>query len=452
MSEIRTVGRFRILGLKSSDQAKVQRGYIGLGLIRHILFVIAGYLFLGQRQNNFINYGNGSFNYSICSLLPFETYIHLGLFSLACFSFFKGSNTLSFSMCKVGTSYLFIHSILQLAISLYYSNHFFNTQWTDYYHKSLNKMKNNSFIVIHFYDNNPILFVPIIINSILSVASIISFLTLDKTRKIIIFTQREKEQEKTNKEDGKCKTNNKDDDEELKNESIELDDENNSDQVCLLSEIEIENRKNNSNGNTSKTSKMSDLEYTNRYGFFKQNTKIAIDSPQRMFLNILYILIMCEWVWYALYCILCMLDHLQLISDENQDSSDVSLNDWIVGFTKSFTMTLHRAFISSMTYKLLYGNKWNNKLSILLCGLLILVPFILNIVYFIKQTISLLTVAKELTLILSLCLVATEIVIECGTFYCLYGLWHLVESPIDDFKQKGKTYPRVTIYVKFMIS
>lgn len=161
---------------------------------------------------------------------------------------------------------------------------------------------------------------------------------------------------------------------------------------------------------------------------------------------------MCEWVWYALYCILCMLDHLQLISDENQDSSDVSLNDWIVGFTKSFTMTLHRAFISSMTYKLLYGNKWNNKLSILLCGLLILVPFILNIVYFIKQTISLLTVAKELTLILSLCLVATEIVIECGTFYCLYGLWHLVESPIDDFKQKGKTYPRVTIYVKFMIS
>ena len=34
---------------------------------------------------------------------------------------------------------------------------------------------------------------------------------------------------------------------------------------------------------------------------------------------------MCEWVWNALYCILCMLNHLQLILDENQDSSDVSL-------------------------------------------------------------------------------------------------------------------------------
>ena len=59
----------------------------------------------------------------------------------------------------------------------------------------------------------------------------------------------------------------------------------------------------------------------------------------------------------------------------------MSFNDWIVGYSKSFTMALHRGFIVSTHYRLLYSNKCKHNVSIFVAAGTLLVSLMKIIRY-----------------------------------------------------------------------
>ena len=141
-------------------------------VIRLILLSTSGCLFFfsTKTNNNFSNYGDGSFSLSISSILPFITYIHVGWFSLALNSTFKGTNSLSFSLSKMTILYLSIHSFWQIIISIIFGNYYIY----EYYYSKNHKFGDiQIFHYLNYYIKYPIFLIPILINFILFICCII---------------------------------------------------------------------------------------------------------------------------------------------------------------------------------------------------------------------------------------------------------------------------------------
>lgn len=476
-----------LLGLNKKEKNTFVLGLFTLGLVKGILFIIATSLFFFIHFNNYINYGDGSLNYNIASILPFETLVHLGLFSLASSAVFYGINTLSFAMTKMFTLYLVIHSVFQLIIAILFSNYYIE----NYYKQSIFENKllkiHNNHSKLHFVIRDPILLAPLLINLVMFGSSTIAFFTVNRVRRIncqyvLKFNNNHNSMDNDNNAN---RTNvitvNDMDLEEEKEErkEIKLGSESESTQ-------ELKNMFENSNTNRQQH-RLYFQELKTRALAFKFFNEIDKDycndfvtDLEHKWLNVLYISIICEWIWFALYCLICVVHHYLVltseinydmhtwqlwsnfninIGDENTHTNNIlSLSDWIDGYTQSFTMTLHRAFIISLIYKLLYANKWKNDLAIMAAATLLLVPFGLNVAYLIKFINESNSNQIEIPLV-SLLLILIEAIIHVIMFVCMFNLWYLIDSSqshmnkglkiasVEKTKDILNSYiPRITIF------
>lgn len=390
------------------------------GIIRGILFVIAAYLFFLSMPNEFATYGDGSFNRSISEILPFETYIHLGVFASASTSLFRNTNTLTFAMSKLGSGYLAVFGIFQLIVSIHQAIYIHHKYYLDFYMQHVQQRKMTSFsIFVHFYNNHPVSFIPMLVNFTLALAGMTACANVNYIRKIKIQNEILAAATNTTKRFHSCSdcTN---------NDCMDLD----SAETATLLSNEDTMHTHSLNESRKRPTRVDD-------GFFATSTNYQTlgsnSKKQTKCLKLLNVSIICQYLWFVTYCGLLTLhhtgwlvdvsEHKPLISDENLT---LPFNYWIVGYATSFTMVLHRAFIVSAQYRLLYSNKWNHDVSIFFAAGLIMVPLVLNIGYLIKMIIM----SRNNTQIslVSLILIVTDTMIEIVVLCCLFLLYCLIPS------------------------
>ena len=443
-----------------------------LGIIRGVLFLVAGHLFIFEIKNNFSDYGDGSLGFSVSTILPFETYIHLGLFALCCVSLFTKTNVLTFAMVKAATLYFGVFSLFELIVSVYFSNFYFNKHYKTYEldHKHIFKTKFQS--IIRFYNEYPVLLVPILTNIILLIASMIAFSTVNYVRNVTcerILT----EQQKTASSKSKNNNNNNNN-----NISRNLTYEETDETISLVRNERDESNNTNITSNTNNNSRSDSSK--REFGFYSTNSFIINADAKNgravyKYLNLLYFLIICQCVWFVIYCMLLAFHHCWLLEKSRVDESifasdsiinnlnskfsflgvdwslwsDIAINDvnidtieefmefrdWIVGYTKSFTFTLHRGFMVCIQYKLLYANKWKNDISILLAATMLLVPLTLNIGFLLSILVHAtmhgsgeISENNYIVPLVSLILILIDLTLELFVFYDLYCLWSLIDS------------------------
>ena len=148
-----------------------------------------------------------------------------------------------------------------------------------------------------------------------------------------------------------------------------------------------------------------------------------------------YIFLAINVMWYILYISLQCYHNMHIISD-------LPIGEWLNGYTQSFTMSFHRAFILSCIYNIIFRPWCHNTVYISIGATLI--SFVLNIGYlslhfnFTNPTKLNIDTDNYFYSILSFILILTKCIILSGLLFCEYQVYKLLSIFQDEEYNKNE--------------